>query len=468
MSILKKGANDQILTSVSMMKDADYAKTSQVLADMYGRLVKGKKQFEDVMQKNMNAVMQISALDISLQHYLKQMLEISNSVADATERIHASSENTNQVAASVSCQHEELTNTIINASEESSNVFTKIEEGQKELTLIHNMSSSTIEASEEMQKDMDELTDVINRMNEVIDGINSISSQTNLLALNASIEAARAGDAGRGFAVVAEEIRQLAEETQKLTGNMGTFVEGVKEASRKSSESVTSTISSLEAMNEKIGHVWKLNEENQKHVAKITDNISSLAGVSEEISSSMNELEAQATEIKEDCEILKDDTIQLRELGGRVKEATAPIAKIEEGLDEASVIMGKMSEDPFFMMERQTFVGYLDRAIAAHKAWLGNLKNIVDERVILPLQTDATKCGFGHFYYAMSPLYPEVREVWNGLDAKHKRFHKYGSDIIQALFAERYDEARTLYKEAESYSSELIRDLETAKQRVFG
>ena len=51
---------------------------------------------------------------------------------------------------------------------------------------------------------------------------------------------------------------------------------------------------------------------------------------------------------------------------------------------------------------------------------------------------------------------------------KTQVFHKYGSDIIQALFAERYDEARTLYKEAESYSKELIRDLETAKQRALG
>lgn len=67
----------------------------------------------------------------------------------------------------------------------------------------------------------------------------------------------------------------------------------------------------------------------------------------------------------------------------------------------------------------------------------------------------------------MTPLYPEVRELWNGLEAKHKKFHKYGADIIQALFSERYDEARSLYREAESYSNELIRDLENAKQVVM-
>ena len=64
--------------------------------------------------------------------------------------------------------------------------------------------------------------------------------------MNASIESARAGEAGRGFAVVADQIRQLAEQTKVLTGNMGTFVENIAEASGKSSKSVENTVESLE------------------------------------------------------------------------------------------------------------------------------------------------------------------------------------------------------------------------------
>ena len=55
---------------------------------------------------------------------------------------------------------------------------------------------------------------------------------------------------------------------------------------------------------------------------------------------------------------------------------------------------------------------------------------------------------------------------WSG--CKAQEIHQYGADIIKALFAERYDEARSLYREAESYSNDLIRDLENAKQRVMG
>lgn len=464
--MIKKKQTKELIQSLSGLQEADYSLSGQELADIYERLQKGRVQFEKVLEQNISAVMQISSLDLTLHHYTENLETISKSVAEATKAIHSSSEETSGVANTISMQHEELTNTIIATSEESGNVYKKIEEGQDALTHIKNLSENTISASEEMKKDMDQLEMVINHMNEVIESINSISSQTNLLSLNASIEAARAGEAGKGFAVVADEIRKLADETQTLTGTMGSFVEDVKKASRKSVDSVASTIDSLETMTEKIGHVWALNEENQRHVAKITDNISSLASVSEEISSSMAELENQANEIQEECKILSEDTEQLKDLGTHVKNSVEPVANIEQILDDNAKRMGKMSQDAFYALDKKEFIGYLDRAINAHKIWLVNLKNIVTGRTILPLQLDDSKCGFGHFYYSITPIYPEITDLWNGLGAKHKKFHHYGEDIVKALFAEEYSEVERIYQEAEQYSKELIHDLEEMKNRL--
>ncbi len=436
-----------LMQAVAELKEADYSKMPE-LNKIYQRLVKARKQFAEVFDKNIKAVMQISSLDLMLHHQTEKINDISNNVTKATETIFGSS------VGNANNRHEELTNTIIQVAEATDEIYQKTTDGQTELTAIKDLSDQTINASRQMQKDMSNLTEIIAQLSAVISGIDAISLQTNLLALNASVEASRAGEAGKGFAVVASEIRELAEETQKLTGNMSSFVDNMKKASHQSVQSSTDTINSLISMADRISNVWQLNKESQTHISNVNNSVSSIAAVSEEITSSMAEMENQ----------LKDSSNFMHQVGIELQQAANPVIDIEKTLDDSVKQMGTMTQDAFFHLKNQEFAGYMHNAIASHHAWLDNLRKMIQERTVLPLQLDSTKCGFGHFYYAMTPSIPGVLPIWGGLSAKHRKFHSYGATAIHAIKNGNYGEAERIYREAEACSRDLIADMEKILQ----
>ena len=446
LSLRKKNS---LIKSLAELKKDDYSQEPE-LNDVYQRLLFGREKFLEVFEKNLKAVMQISSLDLTMNHLTQEIIGISHDISKATEAIFGAGSDGSTVSEESNNKHNEMTSTIVKLSSETEKVNKKIESGQSDLTAVKELSSKTIEISMEMQKNMDNLFNLINRINSVIEGIDSISLQTNILSLNAAIEAEKAGAAGKGFAVVAEEIRKLSRQTQEMTGTMGKFVDGIKIASQESTKSVENTINALKIMTEKIKNVWELNDENQKHVSEVSSSINSIASVSKEINNSMLEMEKQLG----DSMGFMDTIIQ------HLKKSIEPVVDIEKTLDQTVKGMGSMTGDSFFRLENREFAKHVRNAVEAHNIWLNNLRNMVEERKVAPLQLDSAKCGFGHFYHSVKPNISEITEIWNELGSKHERFHKYGADVIATLNRGDYSKAERILKEAEHFSRRLITDME--------
>lgn len=129
----------------------------------------------------------------------------------------------------------------------------------------------------------------------VLDVIASIAEQTNILALNAEIEAARAGEAGKGFAVVANEVKELARETARATGDIGRRIEAIRENSREAVATIAEIVSIIERINATQSTIATAVEEQSAATAEITRSMGEASRGTAEIAQTIGAV-ARATE----------------------------------------------------------------------------------------------------------------------------------------------------------------------------
>ncbi|MDU8359134.1 methyl-accepting chemotaxis protein [Pseudomonas syringae group sp. J309-1] len=254
-----------------------------------------------------------------------QIASAAEELSAVTEQTSAGVNNqkieTDQVATAMqemSATVHEVARNAEQASVAAANADTQARDGDKvvgeAITQIEKLASEVLRSSDAMTL----LEQESDKIGKVMDVIKAVAEQTNLLALNAAIEAARAGEAGRGFAVVADEVRGLAQRTQQSTEEIESLIAGLQNGTRQVSqimlgsraltdnsvaltrkagtslESITQTVSSIQAMNQQIAAA----AEQQSSVAdEISRSIVNVRDVCEQTAEASEETAASSVEL---------------------------------------------------------------------------------------------------------------------------------------------------------------------------